>query len=61
MSLIPDGGAAAFAAAEGARRTGKSSLAEHLVPGERRYASLDDLDVLDPARRDPGLGGELLN
>jgi predicted AAA+ superfamily ATPase len=39
----------------GARQTGKSTLAEHLVPGERRYRSLDDLDVLDAARRDPEL------
>lgn len=38
----------------GARQTGKSTLAEALVPGERRYRSLDDLDVLDAARRDPG-------
>jgi uncharacterized protein len=38
----------------GARQTGKSILAEHLVPGEPRNASLDDLDVLDVARRDPG-------
>lgn len=37
----------------GARQTGKSTLAEHLVPGSRRYASLDDFDVLDAARRDP--------
>src|SRR6185437_13249697 len=37
----------------GARQTGKSTLAEHLVPGERHYASLDDFDVLDLARRDP--------
>lgn len=37
----------------GARQTGKSTLAELLVPGERRYRSLDDLDVLDAARRDP--------
>jgi uncharacterized protein len=37
----------------GARQTGKSTLAERLVPGERRYVSLDDLDVLDAARRDP--------
>src|SRR5579863_8280626 len=44
----------------GARQTGKSTLAEHLVPGKRHYASLDDLDVLDLARRDPDglLGGE---
>jgi hypothetical protein len=37
----------------GARQTGKSTLAEHLAPGRRRYHSLDDLDVLDAARRDP--------
>jgi uncharacterized protein len=37
----------------GARQTGKSTLAEHLVQGERRYHSLDDFDVLDAARRDP--------
>lgn len=37
----------------GARQTGKSTLAEHLLPGERRYRSLDDLDALDAARRDP--------
>ncbi|MBI2960400.1 MAG: AAA family ATPase, partial [Betaproteobacteria bacterium] len=43
----------------GARQTGKSTLVERLVPGERRYHSLDDLDVLDAARRDPEalLGG----
>jgi uncharacterized protein len=37
----------------GARQTGKSTLAEQLVPGTRRYATLDDLDVLDAAQRDP--------
>ena len=37
----------------GARQTGKRTLAEVLVPGERHYRSLDDLDVLDAARRDP--------
>ena len=37
----------------GARQTGKSTLAEALVPGTRRYATLDDLDVVDAARRDP--------
>src|SRR5690606_23947702 len=37
----------------GARQTGKSTLAEHLVQGERHYRSLDDFDVLDAARRDP--------
>jgi len=43
----------------GARQAGKSTLAEHLIPGARRYATLDDLDVLDAARRDPEalLGG----
>lgn len=43
----------------GARQTGKSTLAAERVPGARRYASLDDLDVLDAARRDPEslLGG----
>jgi predicted AAA+ superfamily ATPase len=37
----------------GARQTGKSTLVEHLVGGTRRYLTLDDLDVLDAARRDP--------
>jgi len=37
----------------GARQTGKSTLAQLLVPGRRSYRSLDDLDVLDAARRDP--------
>jgi predicted AAA+ superfamily ATPase len=37
----------------GARQTGKSTLAAELVPGARRYATLDDLDVLDAARHDP--------
>ena len=37
----------------GARQTGKSTLAQELAPAERRYVSLDDLDVLDLARRDP--------
>lgn len=37
----------------GARQTGKTTLAEHLVPGRRQYRTLDDLDVLDLARRDP--------
>lgn len=37
----------------GARQTGKSTLAEYLVPGNRHYRSLDDYDVLDAARRDP--------
>ncbi len=37
----------------GARQTGKSTLAQNLAPGDRRYFSLDDLDVVDAARRDP--------
>lgn len=44
----------------GARQTGKSTLVEKLVLGERRYRSLDDFDVRDAARRDPEalLGGD---
>ena len=44
----------------GARQTGKSTLARELTLGDRRYLSLDDLDVLDVARRDPDalLGGD---
>ena len=44
----------------GARQTGKTTLAEELTPGRRRYMSLDDLDVFELARRDPHalLGGE---
>jgi predicted AAA+ superfamily ATPase len=44
----------------GARQTGKSTLVEMLVPGKRRYRSLDDFDVRDAARRDPEalLGGD---
>ncbi len=43
----------------GARQTGKSTLVRDLIPGPRRYFSLDDIDVLDLARRDPEvlLGG----
>lgn len=37
----------------GPRQAGKSTLAQRLAPGKRRYHSLDDLDVLDAARRDP--------
>ena len=37
----------------GARQTGKSTLAQALAPGERRFFSLDDLDVVETARRDP--------
>jgi hypothetical protein len=44
----------------GARQTGKSTLAAELLSGTRRYHSLDDLDALDAARRDPELllGGD---
>ena len=43
----------------GARQTGKSTLAQELTPGSRRFLSMDDLDVVDLARRDPEalLGG----
>ncbi len=37
----------------GARHTGKSTLARQCGPEGRRYLSLDDLDLLDLARRDP--------
>ena len=37
----------------GARQTGKSTLAQELTPGERRFVSLDDLDAVELARRDP--------
>lgn len=37
----------------GARQTGKSTLVQELTPGERRFLSLDDLDVVDLARKDP--------
>lgn len=37
----------------GARQTGKSTLAQHLSPGPRRFLSLDDFDVLGLARTDP--------
>ena len=42
----------------GARQTGKSTLVRALA-GDRRYRSLDDLDVREAARRDPDqlLGG----
>lgn len=31
----------------GARQTGKSTLVQELLPGERRFLTLDDLDVVD--------------
>ncbi len=37
----------------GARQTGKSTLVQALVNGERRFLSLDDLDVAGLARSDP--------
>ncbi len=39
----------------GPRQAGKSTLAQELSPKPRRYFSLDDLDVVDAARRDPEL------
>lgn len=43
----------------GARQTGKSTLAQELAPGRRRFLSLDDLDLVEAARHDPEalLGG----
>ena len=43
----------------GARQTGKSTLAQNLEPGSRRFLTLDDPDVMDAAGRDPAalLGG----
>ena len=35
----------------GAPQAGKSALVEQLVPGERRYRSLDDFDVRDATPR----------
>ena len=37
----------------GARQTGKSTLAQELMPGGRRFLSLDDLDVVDAAAAIP--------
>lgn len=39
----------------GCRQAGKSTLVQDLVAGTRRYVSFDDLDVVDAARRDPGI------
>lgn len=39
----------------GARQTGKSTLAQVIGSANRRYFSLDDLDTVDAARRDPEL------
>jgi predicted AAA+ superfamily ATPase len=39
----------------GPRQSGKSTLVQELAPGERRYFSLDDLDVMDAARREPDI------
>ncbi|MDQ2664662.1 MAG: ATP-binding protein [Gemmatimonadota bacterium] len=36
----------------GARQTGKSTLAEELVPSQRRYFTLDDIDAMDAAQHD---------
>ena len=37
----------------GARQTGKTTLVRELIPGPRRFCSLDDWDVRDLARRRP--------
>jgi len=39
----------------GARQTGKSTLVQQLGSEQRRYVTLDDLDVLSAAREDPQL------
>ena len=39
----------------GARQTGKSTLAEELVPTQRRYFTLDDIDAMDAAQNDPDI------
>lgn len=39
----------------GARQTGKSTLARSCEPKGRRYLTLDDLDILGAAQRDPEL------
>ncbi len=44
----------------GARQSGKSTLVRELIPGTRRYLTLDDLDVVDMVRSDPSalVGGD---
>src|SRR5687768_14455444 len=37
----------------GARQTGKSTLVRQLLPGDRPYYSLDDLDIRAQAERAP--------
>ncbi|HRK05063.1 MAG TPA: ATP-binding protein [Chlorobiota bacterium] len=37
----------------GSRQTGKSTLVQELTPGKRSYYSLDDLDVLHAAKKNP--------
>ena len=37
----------------GARQTGKSTLVNQLMPDDRRYVTLDDLDAQDMAAREP--------
>jgi len=39
----------------GSRQTGKSTLVQGFLPDPRRYYTFDDLEVMDTARRDPGL------
>jgi len=37
----------------GTRQSGKSTLVQELIPGTRRYFTLDDLDVVEMVRSDP--------
>lgn len=52
-SLAEHLGAMLVVALTGARQTGKSTLVQRFAPGPRRHFSLDDLDVLDAARKEP--------
>jgi len=53
-SLVERLGVMPVVVVTGARQTGKSTLVQELIPGRRRFFSLDDLDALDLARRNPG-------
>ena len=54
LSLVERLGVMPAVVVTGARQTGKSTLVQELIPGCRRFVSLDDLDALDLARRNPG-------
>ena len=52
-SLLTHLGESPAVVVTGARQTGKTTLVRELAPGPRRYLALDDLDVMETARRDP--------